>query len=215
MKIPMLIEKCTKKVITDRETFPFTFYEKKDARCMNYNDVKVGDKLHIVSGRKIKKDDIVEVLRVAQNKFEHKENVNPCLLVKTSDNQEVWTNGINCVKVDNFDKIVTTQDEFDFAAFDIEKLGYVSDKKIWYLSKDSKVCSISKSFDLEFEVLNFDGKTFLQKLENSIVALYKSSHDKVFLVRFNINYVPGNQLKLEQFATEKEAIEAFEKEIKS
>ena len=95
-----------------------------DLRITNISDVKVNERVRVVSGKKIPVGAEGIVLRTHINKYAKGKGVDPCVQIKLEDGNEVWTTGNNLITLEKSG--ISGIQEFENV---IQAVEYLRDKK--------------------------------------------------------------------------------------
>lgn len=71
----------------------------KDCKILKMNEVSLGSRAKVISGKKIPLNTEGTIVRVFPNKFSHNANDNPSIQLKLDDGTEVWTTGKNLINI--------------------------------------------------------------------------------------------------------------------
>lgn len=132
-KLPYIIKNDVQIIHTPQGDVPLNHYRKVSLVCNNRQTVKAGDKVKVFAGKKIPLGTEATIKAIGRNKYENNPDNNPCLLLTIGEN-EVWTTGKNCYRLDDkgIEGKIRELDEIEVCSLDLSKEGYVSDKPLWY-----------------------------------------------------------------------------------
>lgn len=200
-KLPIIIKKDVQIIHTPQGDVPLNHYRKESLVCSNRQTVKVGDKVKVFAGKKIPVGTEATVKAIGRNKYENDPDNNPCLLLTIGENNDVWTTGKNCYRLDDkgIEGKIRELDEIELCSLDLSKEGYVSDKPIWYFEGvpgESRIVETNvlySDFGLSIATDKCTGKKLFKEVGDEYVMVLDDwrSDTYPFLV-MKKEYKPGN-----------------------